>query len=128
MCSDLLIRLGIVLALPLLLAGCHDRPRSLLPGVPGVGEPGGSIPVTVGQVQVGDMEQTVSVTGSLVALQDVQVSAKSTGKVMSVTAHEGDVIISSSFWYNSTPATSKPMPSRRKRTSSRMRRNCKRPT
>jgi RND family efflux transporter MFP subunit len=57
-----------------------------------VGEPGGSIPVTVGQVQVGDMEQTLSVTGSLVALQDVQVSAKATGKVTLVTKHEGDPV------------------------------------
>lgn len=51
-----------------------------------------SVPVTVAAVQTGDMDQTVAVTGSLAALQDVTLSAKAVGRVDMVAAREGDTV------------------------------------
>ena len=59
---------------------------------PGVGDPGGRIPVQVANVQVGSIASTVAVTGSLAALQDVQLAAKTSGRVTYVAAREGDPV------------------------------------
>jgi HlyD family secretion protein len=59
-------------------------------GKPGVGDPGGAVPVQVASVQRDTIQQEVPVTGNLVALQDVQLSAKAAGRVVAVYAHTGD--------------------------------------
>lgn len=59
---------------------------------PGVGDPGGSIPVQVASVQLGSIQQTVAVTGNIQALQDVQLAAKANGRVTSVAVREGDPV------------------------------------
>ncbi len=51
-----------------------------------------SIPVTVASVQTGNIARTVSVTGSIAALQDVQLSARAAGRVTVVAAREGDLV------------------------------------
>jgi RND family efflux transporter MFP subunit len=61
-------------------------------GKPGVGEPGGAVPVQVATVSRETIEQAVPVTGNLVALQDVQLSAKAAGRVVAVHAHAGDSV------------------------------------
>lgn len=59
---------------------------------PGVGDPGGSIPVQVASVQIGSISATVAVTGNLKALQDVSLAAKTNGRVTLVAAREGDPV------------------------------------
>lgn len=58
----------------------------------GVGQPGGPVPVDVTTVSLGSLEKTIPVTGSLAALQDVQLSAKQAGRVVTVTVREGDTV------------------------------------
>ena len=81
---------GIVLAGVLLGTGCgkkQDAPRK-----PGIGDPGGSIPVQVAPVQSGTIAATVPVTGNIQALQDVQLSARAAGRVLAVNFREGQTV------------------------------------
>lgn len=59
---------------------------------PGVGDPGGSVPVQVATVQLGSITQSVPVTGNIQALQDVQLAARANGRVTSVAVREGDPV------------------------------------
>ncbi len=59
---------------------------------PGIGDPGGSIPVQVLAVTTGTIEQTVPVTGNTQALSDVQLSARAAGRVIAVNFREGQVV------------------------------------
>jgi len=51
-----------------------------------------AVPVDVTPVTVGTIAQTIPITGNLAALQDVQLSAKQAGRVISVAAREGDPV------------------------------------
>src|SRR5579871_3533199 len=53
---------------------------------------GSAAAVSVQPARTGDITQTVDVTGSLVALQDVVVGAKQAGKIASVYLREGDPV------------------------------------
>lgn len=59
---------------------------------PGIGDPGGSIPVQIAPVQTGTIAATVPVTGNIQALADVQLSARAAGRVLSVNFREGQVV------------------------------------
>lgn len=50
------------------------------------------ISVQVGYARTGDMASTIDVSGSIEALRAVQISAKATGRVVSVSFREGDVV------------------------------------
>lgn len=50
------------------------------------------VPVTLGHVQIGDIEDVVEVTGDIDALNQVTLSAKISGRVASVAAREGDPV------------------------------------
>src|SRR5689334_8748314 len=83
-------------ALCIAAAGCGAKKSGgwdqAAAGQPKVGEPGGSVPVQVASVDTGDMEKTVAVTGNLAALDDVELSPKTSGRVVSVAAREGDAV------------------------------------
>ena len=71
-------------------AGCgkkQDAQRK-----PGVGDPGGSIPVQIATVQTGTIAAATPVTGSIQALSDVQLSARAAGRVLTVNFREGQVV------------------------------------
>ena len=72
------------------LTGCGPKADTTAKQKPGIGDPGGTIPVQVATVKLGTIEQTVPVTGSIQALQDVQVSAKTSARVTAVNFREGD--------------------------------------
>ena len=81
---------GIFLLGALAGAGCgkkQDAQRK-----PGVGDPGGSIPVQIAPVQTGTIAATIPVTGNIQALQDVQLSARAAGRVLAVNFREGQVV------------------------------------
>jgi len=84
---------GIALTIIMLtigLAGC--APKQDAKRKPGVGDPGGSIPVQVATVQAATIAATVPVTGSIQALSDVQLSARAAGRVIAVNFREGQVV------------------------------------
>ena len=58
----------------------------------GQGGPNQRIPVQVTTVKLGTIATSVPVTGSIQALQDVQLAAKTTARVTQVTVREGDVV------------------------------------
>ncbi len=58
----------------------------------GQGGPNQRIPVQVTTVKLGTIADSVPVTGSIQALQDVQIAAKTTARVTQVTVREGDVV------------------------------------
>ncbi|BDI31007.1 hypothetical protein CCAX7_30580 [Capsulimonas corticalis] len=76
------------------VAGCGKKPAddAAKKDASGIGGEGGAIPVEAITVQTGTIEQTVPVTGSLAALQDVTLSAKANGRVDAVFAREGDYV------------------------------------
>lgn len=76
------------------LAGCGKKQGddAQAKHEPGVGDPGGSIPVQVATVQLGSLTQTVPVTGNIQALQDVQLAARANGRVTFVAVREGDLV------------------------------------
>lgn len=80
-------------AAAVLLAGCGHKAGSG-GGDQAAGKPGGSeaVPVDVATVSLGNISQTIPVTGSLAALQDIQLSVKQTGRVTNVTVREGDAV------------------------------------
>ena len=78
------------LFLSVFLAGCG--PKQDAKKKPGVGDPGGSVPVQVATVQAGTIAATVPVTGSIQALSDVQLSARAAGRVIAVNFREGQVV------------------------------------
>lgn len=87
--------LAFLLALSVALAGCGKKPGAGpadAKGPPGVGDPGGKIPVQVAQVRLGTITQSVPVTGNIQALQDVQLAARAAGRVVSVSVREGDFV------------------------------------
>jgi len=55
-------------------------------------EPDAGISVQVGFARTGDMASTIDVSGSIEALKAVQISAKTTGRVVSVPFREGDIV------------------------------------
>ena len=73
------------------LTGCSGKKdKSAQAGkTPGIGDPGGSTPVQAAVVQNGTISALVPVTGDLKALQDVQISAKTSGRVTFVVGREG---------------------------------------
>ena len=81
---------GLFLLATLAGAGCgkkQDAQRK-----PGIGDPGGSIPVQVAPVQTGTIAASVPVTGNIQALQDVQLSPRAAGRVIAVNFREGQVV------------------------------------
>lgn len=79
--------LAAVLVGTTLAAGCHRKTaevqkQSTPPPTP----------VVVAKIGLADMVKSVTVTGSIAALQDVQISAKAVGRVVSVAAREGDTV------------------------------------
>lgn len=81
---------GLFLLATLTGAGCGKKQDAQ--HKPGVGDPGGSIPVQVAPVQSGTIAATVPVTGNIQALQDVQLSARAAGRVIAVNFREGQVV------------------------------------
>ena len=81
---------GLAVLATLAGAGCGKKQDAQ--HKPGVGDPGGSIPVQVVPVQSGTISATVPVTGSIQALQDVQLSARAAGRVIAVNFREGQVV------------------------------------
>ena len=79
---------GILLIGSLAGAGCGKKDDQAKNHKPGVGDPGGSIPVQVATVQSGTIASTVAVTGNMQALSDVQLSARTTGRVIAVNFRE----------------------------------------
>jgi len=81
---------GLFLLATLAGAGCgkkQDAQRK-----PGIGDPGGSVPVQVAPVQSGTIAASVPVTGNIQALQDVQLSPRAAGRVIAVNFREGQVV------------------------------------
>src|SRR5579862_3976184 len=81
----------------MLAAGCGHKPEaSGAPGAGGAADPpkkaDAGVVVTVAEAARGSIDRTVDVTGSLVALQDVVVGAKSAGRIATVLLHEGDPV------------------------------------
>jgi len=83
---------GIFLAGALAGAGCGSKQDAQKDHKPGVGDPGGSIPVQVAPVQSGTIAASVPVTGNIQALADVQLSARAAGRVLAVNFREGQVV------------------------------------
>ena len=81
---------GIFLLGALAGAGCGKKQDAQ--HKPGIGDPGGSIPVQIAPVQTGTIAASVPVTGNIQALQDVQLSARATGRVLTVNFREGQVV------------------------------------
>ena len=75
-------------------AGCGGRKQGAdrAGRRPGVGDPGGSIPVQVAAVQAGTITDSVPVTGNIQALADVQLSARAAGRVLAVNVREGQTV------------------------------------
>ena len=55
-------------------------------------KPAPGISVQVGYARTGDMASTIDVSGSIKALKSVRISAKTTGRVVSVPFREGDIV------------------------------------
>jgi RND family efflux transporter MFP subunit len=75
------------------LAGCGQKPDAA-GGKKGGGAagPNAAIPVEVAAVKRGTIANAVLVTGSIAALQDVQLSARVSGRVTAVNYREGQVV------------------------------------
>ena len=73
------------------LAGCGKKDDTQA-HKPGVGDPGGSIPVQIATVKTGTIAATVPVTGNIQALSDVQLSARAAGRVIAVNFREGQTV------------------------------------
>jgi HlyD family secretion protein len=80
---------GLLLPGVVTLAGCGKKTAG-----GGKGKNAGPTitPVTVTNVKLGTVEQTVPVTGNLEALQDVSLAARVTARVVAVNAREGDQV------------------------------------
>jgi len=83
---------GIFLMGTLAGAGCGKKQDAQKGHKPGIGDPGGSVPVQVAPVQSGTIAASVPVTGNIQALQDVQLSARAAGRVIAVNFREGQVV------------------------------------
>ncbi len=83
---------GIFLMGTLAGAGCGKKQDAQKDHKPGIGDPGGSVPVQVAPVQSGTIAASVPVTGNIQALQDVQLSARAAGRVIAVNFREGQVV------------------------------------
>lgn len=81
---------GIFLMGALAGAGCGKKQDAARK--PGIGDPGGSIPVQVASVQSGTIAASIPVTGNIQALSDVQLSARAAGRVLAVNFREGQVV------------------------------------
>lgn len=75
------------LLLALAVVGCGPKPDAAPPA-----QQKQDPAVTTKAARSGDVSQTVSVTGSLVALQDVALSAKQAGRLVQVLVREGDTV------------------------------------
>ena len=84
------LNIMLVFVIPAVLAtgGCVSRLSSASPKT-SLPKP---IVVDTKFVRVGSVSQTVSVTGSLMALQDISLSAKQAGRLAAVTVREGDPV------------------------------------
>jgi HlyD family secretion protein len=76
------------------LTGCGKSPGGGPPGSTAAAgaSANSATPVVTTAVRTGDVSRTVPVTGSLVALQDVSLSAKQGGRIESVAVREGDTV------------------------------------
>ena len=76
------------------LAGCGHKQSADAGGKKGGGAagPNAAVPVEVAAVQRGIIANAVQVTGSIAALQDVQLSARVSGRVTAVNYREGQVV------------------------------------
>lgn len=76
------------------LAGCGSKPSDPGKGAgkAGASEDAAAVMVNVRPAARGDIARTIDVTGSLVALNDVTVGAKSSGKVVAVYPREGEQV------------------------------------
>jgi len=83
---------GILLIGALAGAGCGSKQDAQKDHKPGIGDPGGSVPVQVAPVQSGTIAASVPVTGNIQALADVQLSARAAGRVLAVNFREGQVV------------------------------------
>jgi HlyD family secretion protein len=83
---------GILLIGALAGAGCGSKQDAQKDHKPGIGDPGGSVPVQVAPVQSGTIAAAVPVTGNIQALADVQLSARAAGRVLAVNFREGQVV------------------------------------
>jgi len=79
------------LLLPLCLAALSGCRSPQAPAAPAA-KPDNTLAVVVQTTRIGDVTQTVEVTGSLVALQDVSLSAKQGGRLTEVNVREGDTV------------------------------------
>ena len=70
------------------LSGCAPKKADTAPKMAGPT----TVSVVIQSVRVGDVTQTVPVTGSLVALQDVSLSAKQGGRLAEISVREGDKV------------------------------------
>ena len=77
----------------LVIAGCGKKGGDQAAGGGKAGAPAAdAVPVDVTAVTVGSISKTIPITGNLAALQDVQLSAKQAGRVVTVTVREGDPV------------------------------------
>ena len=75
------------------LTGCGHKQGADAGGKRGGGAgPNAALPVEVASVKRGTIADAVLVTGSIAALQDVQLSARVSGRVTAVNYREGQVV------------------------------------
>ena len=74
------------------VTGCGQKQGAAGGAKKGGAGPNGPIPVEVATVQRGTIATTDPVTGSIAALQDVQLSARVSGRVIAVNDREGQVV------------------------------------
>ena len=83
---------GLLLLTALAGAGCGKKPDAAGAKGGGGAGPNAAIPVEVASVRRGEIASTVQVTGSIQALQDVQLSARISGRVLAVNYREGQLV------------------------------------
>ncbi|MGI4790783.1 MAG: efflux RND transporter periplasmic adaptor subunit [Janthinobacterium lividum] len=74
------------------LVGCGHKQSAAGGGKSGAAGPNAPVPVEVASVTRGTIAASVQVTGSIAALQDVQLSARVSGRVTAVNYREGQVV------------------------------------
>lgn len=80
-----------LVALAVIISGCGKKQQTSANRASEAAKESG-VPVKVTKVSQGTIAQTLAVTGSLTALRDVQLAAKSLGRIQAVFVNEGDVV------------------------------------
>lgn len=83
---------GLLLIGALAGAGCSQKKDAAGGKAGGAAGPDAAIPVEVATVQRSTIAATIPITGSIQALEDVQLSARAAGRVIAVNFREGQVV------------------------------------